>query len=231
MNRIKDTIQNYEYMTAGRFYSKAQRQAIFNLAARANLLRESEEAELKALIFSEELEEYKTQTDCANGILMASLLNNSEYKKEILLNRKQMIETLSDKRLFDSRESWLKFIHSGKNKFFNLFEKAIYLYSLQKVDKAVEILQEIAENYHHLSVKLIVALCRESEAANKEARYLILLNRITEELLYDEVPAEYENRLHEIWDKIPEEQIEEAYNLKLNYFSEDAEIGAHIGFN
>lgn len=231
MNKIKETIQDYEYMTSGRFYTEAQKKAIFNLAAQANMLRESEESELKALIFSEEMEEYKTQTDCANGILMASLLKNSEYKKEILLNRKQMIETLADKWLFDSRASWLKFIHSGKNKFNNLFEKAIYLYSIQKVDKAVEILQEIAENYHYLSVKLIVALSRELKAVNKEARYLIILNRITEELLYDEVPVEYEDRLHEIWDKIPEEQIEEAYNLKLNYFSEDAEIGAHIGFN
>ena len=230
MNKIKETIRDYEYMTAGRFYNEAQKRAIFNLAARANLLQESDESELKALLFSEEMQEYKTQTDCANGILMASFFKNSEFKNRILLNRKQTIESLSEKRLFDSRESWLKFIHLG-NKFCNMFEKAIYLYSLQKVDMAFKILQEIAENYHYLSVKLMVALCRETKSVNREARYLIILNRITEELLYDEAPAEYEDRLQEIWNEIPEEQIEEAYNLKLTYFSEDAEVGAHIGFN
>lgn len=231
MDRIKETIHDYEFMTAGRFYTEAQRQSIFNLVARANMLCESEEAQLKALIFSEEMEEYKTETDCANGLLMASLLKNSGYEQEILSIRKQTLESLSSKRLFDSRESWLKFIHSPKHTFLNRFEKAIYFYSVQKTEKCVEILKEYAEYFHYLSVKLMVALGRQLNSVNNEARFLVIFNRILEELLYDEVPTEYVDRLHEIWAQVPEEQIECAYNLKLTYFSDDLECGERIGFN
>lgn len=231
MDKIKATIHDYEYMTAGRFYSKMQSVILFNLVACANLLCENEKNELRDLIFSEEIEEYRTETDCANGILMASLLKSSEYKKEILLSRKQTLEVLLGKKLFNDRESWLKFIHSDKINFSNLFEKAIYLYSMQKADKALSVLKQIAENGHYLSVKLTVALCKELRNVSDEARCLILLNRILEELLYCEVPVEYVERLHEIWDKVSEDIIEDAYNKKLTYFSEDTECGAHIGFN
>ena len=231
MNKMKETIREYEYLTAGRYYSVDQKRAIFRLVARANALSEGEEAELSALIFSEDMAEFKTETDCANGILMASFLKNSNYRKEILSARKKTIETLNEKRLFDSKVSWLKFIHSDKNRFENLLDKAIYLYGRKKVDKAAETLKEIAESFHLLSVKLIASMYAELNLANEEARYLVILKRIIEELLYDEVPEEYGERLSKLRESVPEEFIKEVYGLKLTYFGEDWEYGAHIGFN
>lgn len=231
MKKIKEAICEYEYMTAGRFYDKTQKEIIFDLIARANFLCEQELTELKVLLFSEEIDDYKTETDCANGLLMLSLIKKSDYKKDILLNRKKTIEKLSEQRFFYDRGSWLKFINSDKNSFNNLFEKAVYLCSICKIEKAVNIFKQLAEACHYLSVKLTVALCKEWNDEREEARYLILLNRIKEELLYNEEPTEYEIRLHKIQNNIPKETIEEVYNKKITYFDENIEFGKHIGFN
>lgn len=231
MKKTSEVIGAYEYITAGRFYRKTQKEAILNLVTSAEFIDEQELNILKNLIFSEEIEDYKTETDCANGILMYSLINTDDYKKEILISRRRTIEKLVEKCLFDDHESWLKLINSDKRDFTNLFEKAIYLYSVHRPEKALTILKQLAEANHYLSVKLTAALCKDLHIEAEEARYLIILNRIKDELLYGEMSIEQEKRLRELQIKIPEQIIADAYNKEITYFDEDMEFGKPIGFS
>ena len=229
MNRLTETIKDYEYITAGRFYSNAQKDILFKLVSDANMLHENEKSTLKALIFSSEIDDCKSEIDCANGLLLASVLNKSEYKQEILSNRKQTLLSLSGRRQFDSKEYWLKFIHSSAQKC-NLFEKAIYLCSVQKDAQAIEIIKDFAENCYCLFIKLAAAIFRKLRNVNGEARYLILYSRIQNDLLYEKIPSEFEDRMREISSKVPDNIINEANNIKLIYFCGDFEQSVRIGF-
>ena len=231
MNRIKETIRDYEYITAGRFYSRAQKQTLFDLVSRANMLLEQERTDLAAVVFSSEVEQYYNEVDCANGLLLMSVIRDDSHIKDILTCRKKTLENLTGKRMWDSKDNWLRFIHTQNNNFYAQFENAIYAYSVDDINKSVTMLKPLADSCHRLSVKLQVALYGELPDKQEEAKYLILFKRITEDLYYEIFPAEFELRLKELLNKLPAKVVEEAHSIKLNYFSEFSNSMARIGFN
>lgn len=229
MDKKTEAIHDYEYITAGRFYGSFQKEELYRIISKSNLLDKDEDEDLKKLIFSAEVEECKDETDCANALLLNSVLNRSDYKKEILTNRKQTLTELSNKRQFDNKENWLQFIHSPGKQYGKMFEKAIYLLSVQKSTLATAIINELADKCNCLFIKIAANICRESGDIKGEAKYLILFKRIHKDLLFDEIAPEFESRLREIIGRVPKDIIIEANNLKLNY-SCGIEPNSPIGF-
>lgn len=230
MNKFNETIQNYEYVTAGRYYSEEQKKSIFHLSASANFLTEEEEAALFKTLFAPETEEYKTITDCLNGLLMAAIVDDGGYLKEILKNRSETLKELSKKSLFESKESWLHFQNSKRSSAASMLEKAVHAYGINDKKTALGLFKELAESCHVIAIKFAAALCREANDINGEITYLILYSRIAENLFYDKLPAEFEDRMQSIWKDASEEVIESAYDKSIFYFDEEETI-KHIGFN
>lgn len=230
MNKIKETIRDYECLTAGRYYSLAQKKALFDLVSRANFLKADERDNLANVIFSSDVEEYKDETDCANGLLLMSVVKSDNQLKEILTCRKKILTGLKERRLWNSKDSWLRFMHEENNSFYAQFDAAIYSYSVDDVDKSIAILMPLVQNCHYLSVKLLIALYRELPNNQEEAKYLILLKRIREEL-YDEVLSEeFELRLKELSRHLSQKVVESVKNVKLKYFNENSNGMSRIGF-
>ncbi len=229
LNSVKETIREYEYLTAGRHYEPAQKKAIFALVARANMLDKEREKAIERTLFSAEFEEYENETDCANGLLMASLYVRGEYSKQILEYRKQFLTDLSDKCIFKDKTKWLQYVFSGIADFNHILENAVYMYAVNQPDKALRQFERLAEYCHGLSVKLAIALCRELGETGKELRYLIILNRITESLYYDKLPEAFKARMDEIRGALTENEIRDANEKKIYYFDESVELG-RMGF-
>lgn len=229
MNRAKEAIRDYEFITAGRFYGKEQRKVIFDLVARANLLGEESQVALADVIFSSDVEEYKDETDCVNGLLLMSVLRDDNHVKEILNCRKKILTSLTEKRMWDSKGTWVRFMHEHNN-FYSQFDNSIYAYSFDDINKSIKTLTSLADNCHYLSIKLLVALYRELPNKQEEAKYLILLKRINEELYDEFLPEEFELRLQELLRHISQQVVESANNIKLKYFSDYSNGMPRIGF-
>lgn len=230
MSRVKETIRDYEFITTGRFYGEAQRKALFELVARANFLSKEAQANLADVIFSSNVEEYKDETDCANGMLLMSVLREDNHVKEILTCRKKMLEKLAEKCMWDSKGAWIRFMHEQHNNFYSQFDNANYAYSVDDINKAITMFTPLAENCHYLSVKILVALHRELTNKQEEAKYLILLKRISEELYYEILPEEFELRLRKVLSAISQEVVDSVGKMKLHYFNEYSNGMPRIGF-
>ena len=230
MNRFTEAIRDYEFITAGRYYSLPQRKMIFDLVGDANFLSSEARTKIADVIFSSDVEEYKNETDCANGLLLMSVLHKDNYANTILTYRKKTLTNLTEKYLWDSKNAWIRFRHTKTNNFYSKFDNAIYAYCAGDVSKTVTILMSLADACHGLSIKLLSALTRAMHNNQGEVKYLLLFKRIIEEL-YDEVlPKEFELRLEELLYTFSQNTVEGSSNIKLRYFDEYSSGMSRIGF-
>ncbi len=229
---VLDTIQCYESLTAGRFYSDCQKENLFELANRANFLESKEKEELFSSIFSPDLQFYQTKTDCENGLLL-EMVSQNKTREAILESRLKALKSITspnEDKPWANKSEWLAYANSPIGGYKQSIEKAIFKFAVGKVDEALKELENHAKNYDLFSLKLVTAIYSKLGDNKNELYYLLLIERIVKELYFEELPSRCKERIAKL-SKEGNGDVENAVCAQnLRYFNERSAGVSKIGF-
>ena len=179
MTHLEKAISTFAKVTSGRYYTEAQKRRLSDLLARSERLTAEERTAFEAYVFDPRFDKIRTITDCRNAYVLAVIAANdadAEYHKECCDVRTAV------EPLWKNREEWIAFANSKDVTFESTFEGAFYAYAVGETESAKERFLSLAESNHAQSVRMLVALCEETNEPARACEWLTVAKRIDETL-------------------------------------------------
>lgn len=220
------TIVDYELLTVRRFYTLKQRERLLGLLQTANWVSQGDANALKAVLFSEELQEYDTKEECGNALLFLNNLPDRDLKKFIVTKRNDTFTQMEKIFPYITREEWLADI-SRSNSYYCVLDRALMRYVTGDTTAALKMLKPLAQGNDTLSLKLVIGMMLLSNMDKQVGAYMHRFAVVKEKLYFDKAPVKCLEQLKQL----EEGGLYTRVELKdIFYFDKNEPGGIKMGF-